>query len=482
MDNDKGDAIYRKMPSPIRKASLSHIPRHFEEKTCLVSVQNIITVKSPLIQEVNTHINCKLGRSITCCDCNKKDMEMTHNLNRKPISESLHKDELLDHNKQKEKGNMRLKDGKYFKYALESPCKTVSNTTQRPMGFISPPPSSPFKSPATPKVANLKVSSGNSLYSLKPVRDYEMIEKSSDLSCGNLSELLGGNAMALKQEVYNKNILSSELERLEASFEDDGMSCDYKRRRKSFDDIKSQVRKVTESKVIPLGLQPEKVRNDSKVCRINSMFCGIPKTKRLESIVKPTDSLISTILKIKDEDYSGSSLKNPFVLQEKTNSPMKKSFATREVLNLEPAGINHNLPNSKFFLKDLEFEEEKDESEGGGLNPDECIDSTPHQTVSKHYLKMKEMNTKANEGYTTVVTRRKAVIGLSNCPKSHFRRSARNRQVYFDSNGWVSVHNDKSNIKSIYIENTSKPSFEWNDEKSVVDIVKRVDLELEFDF
>ncbi|ELA42847.1 uncharacterized protein VICG_00162 [Vittaforma corneae ATCC 50505] len=95
----------------------------------------------------------------------------------------------------------------------------------------------------------------------------------------------------------------------------------------------------------------------------------------------------------------------------------------------------------------------------------------------KNYYKLKETNTKLNEGYTTIEPKRKAIIEISNCPKSFFRKNNRPRRVCFCTDASNVVHNPGGTINPIIEKSaTVEPSFEWSGEKQVVEIVKRIDL------
>lgn len=462
MSNGRESAAYREVLPRMQKAQPTCMMHRLEKRVCLVSVQNIITVKSPHIQEVNTPVFCKVfcDGLVMHCDCGEANRRIHIPSDREELLASPCRKKFAATNKQEclSSKNTKLSD----KAPVQSPKMTSeSNGMQKPMCQVSP-----FKSPATQRVVNLKVSREAPFRGRRSVCNYEVNEGIRSISCDTDRSV----DTVSEQKICNDVTPSSA-----GASENDDFTSVY-RNKMQLPSVKSTAEKVLDPKVDSLITQANK---GSAINGSSSIFCGIPKAKKCGIEVKSMDSLISSILSMENQKCHGMLLKRSSVLQERTNSPTSKLSDIHQTLDLKLGNADCDPPNSRFFLKDLEFEEEG-ETEDKENDVDKCTDIS-YRTVSKKYLKMKEANTKANEGYTTVITRKKAVIELFNCPKTYFRKSTRNRQVYFDANGWVSAHNDNPNIKSIYVEDATESNFEWDGEKGIVDIVKRVDLELEFD-
>jgi len=307
----------------------------------------------------------------------------------------------------------------------------------------------PFRSPITKNVVNLKLSPSMSkseglLHKLTPFDPFQAVDNENTDKYDNGQEG--------EMELYME-----------------GDSGFRKQKRKSSIQAEQKIKRL---------LEEEKENDLKEKCemlemqRENSMFCGIPKYKKVSNDTKASDSFISAILRPKSQN---SPLKTATILQDKTNSPMKSQFLPPQ--KIAPDNASSGMFNSRFFLQDLEFEEEKADHEdfhvsGNGDAEKIKEERSNHRT----YIKARDLNTKNNEGYTTVVLRKKSVIDLFSCPKTYYRKSSRKRQVYFDLDGWVSVHNDQTNVKPILVDSQEMPSYEWKGKKMVVDIIKRVDL------
>lgn len=273
---------------------------------------------------------------------------------------------------------------------------------------------SQFKSPATPNVVNLRINS-------------QVTRKSNEIFDEN-SHIVD-EAFALEDVFAEKSDLP------------------YKHKRKSSTIAETNVKKRIEREAIEL-------KNEEFVKRpFDELFCGIAKDQ-------PVYSKIFNLSKSKD---CNSPLKLG-ILCDKTNSPIKPNKQSLKVL--EP-----NSMNSAFFLPDDLVENNGCEIEN---ETEEC---EKYQTISKSYTKAKFINTRLNEGYLTVIPKRKAVIDLFNCPKAYFRKNNKDRKVYFDFSPVKTVHNPKEDINSIFIDyECSSSPFEWTGEKEIVEIVKRIDL------
>lgn len=185
------------------------------------------------------------------------------------------------------------------------------------------------------------------------------------------------------------------------------------------------------------------------------LFCGISK-----------DSAASTkVFNLNKPKEMNSPIKLG-VLFDRTNSPVKpfKSFTSEKVENTKPVDLN-----PAFFISDDIIENKKD---------DILWENNEREaTISKNYVKTRQINTKLNEGYSTVATKRKVVIDLFTCPKTFYRKNDRERKVYFNLDPVLTVHNSQNMLNSILVETKNDEyQFEWNKEKEVVEIVKRIDL------
>lgn len=298
----------------------------------------------------------------------------------------------------------------------------------------------PFKSPVKDKIVNLRTSSVQTISLRKP----SIVTETTPENPFKKLEL---------SKIENNRIIKDINQD-----KDKGDMMSYKSKRKSSILAEIRIKKAIEN-------EKELFKNEKTVIienNLNSMFCGIPKNKKTLNSVEFTNSCISDILKPKN---TNSPLKKPFVLQEKTNSPSK----------LEIFKINdkeNTIFNSKFFLNDLQFEEEKKEQNNELAEMDKAKERAQH----REYLKAKEANTKDNEGYQTIVVKKKSVIDLFNCPKTFYRKGDRTRKVYFDLEAVGGPHNNSTDFQPILSSISSEPAFEWNSEKQVIEVIKRVDL------
>lgn len=307
----------------------------------------------------------------------------------------------------------------------------------------------PFRSPITKNVVNLKLSPSMSksdglLHKLTPFDPFQAVDNENTDKYDNGQE----------GEMKSYPVCDSGFR---------------KQKRKSSIQAEQKIKRLLEE-------EKEKDLKDKwemeEMQKENSMFCGIPKHKKVSNETRASDSFISAILRPKSQN---SPLKTASILQDKTNSPMKSQFLSPQ--KIAPDNAASGMFNSRFFLQDLEFEEEKIDHEDFHVFENGDAEKIKEERSNhRTYIKARDLNTKNNEGYTTVVLRKKSVIDLFSCPKTYYRKSSRKRRVYFDLDGWVSVHNDQTNVKPILVESPEAPSYEWNGEKMVVDIIKRVDL------
>lgn len=204
-----------------------------------------------------------------------------------------------------------------------------------------------------------------------------------------------------------------------------------------------------------------------------SMFWGISKPKR--TIVKPSgDSAIAGIFNITNKNVETRQhlTEHQGVLHDVTNSPSKQT-----------ASINKKeLPsfNTRFFLDGDILIENEETCQDTNQPESESVDdaNTSQYLPGRRYYKEREINTKLNEGYSTVETKKRAVIEIFSCPKTFFRKSTRERTVYFTTTSQDSVHNINGQLKPIVVEPV-EPSFKWNGEKEIVEIVRRIELGVE---
>lgn len=272
---------------------------------------------------------------------------------------------------------------------------------------------SPFKSPITSRVINLR---SNDIH--------RQSKDSSDVS-----------------------IIDQTKSFLEV-FQDSG-TMDFKQKRKSSIIAENRIKKIIENE--------SKLVDESDLfvkSAFESMFCGLSKSKK-SNIPEDAKSFIADILRNGCEE----SIENTRVLQDKTNSPRKNEIENKK--------SETNL-NTKFFLDDSLIAEVVTSS----TEKEEHLD----YGYSRAYLKLKEANTKFNEGYKIVEIKKKVVIDLFMCPKSFYRKSERPRKVYFDMDGKCSKHNISNNLEPIIIETNEENEFKWGGEKEVVEVVKRIDL------
>lgn len=273
-------------------------------------------------------------------------------------------------------------------------------------------------------------------------------------TAANLRQNNNAKRTSIENRFSEKDMIINSGDDIENVFNDEQYSLN-KHKRKSSILAESKIKKLIEN-------QDTAEKEDKNVKTIfESKFCGISKVKR-PLITAEGEDFVSNILKNTAE------LDNTKVLQDKTNSP-RKEILIKKV-------INDDAPfNPMFFTKDpIIIEEDTKIQSTESLK----IKNEPvSYSCSKNYQKLREINTKLNEGYKTVEIRRKAVIGLFNCTKVFFSKSKRKREVYFNLEAQVTKHNSEDCIKPIIIKSkNNKPSFEWTSEKQIVDVVQRIDL------
>lgn len=271
---------------------------------------------------------------------------------------------------------------------------------------------SPFKSPITSRVVNLRTSDVN---------------RQNKDSCDS--------------SIYDQSKNFIEV------FEEAG-SFDLRQKRKSSIMAENKIRKMIENESMLVDERDLFVKSS-----FESMFCGLSKGKK-QNIPEDAKSFIADILR------NGESALNVKVLQDKTNSPLKNEISVKKpVTDL----------NTKFFLDDSLITE---------VDPIVEKEEPLDYGYSRNYLKLKEVNTKFNEGYKIVEIKRKVVIDLFMCPKSFYRKSERPRKVYFDVDMKCNKHNTPDKIEPILTASNvdDEGEFKWSGEREIVEIVKRIDL------
>lgn len=259
----------------------------------------------------------------------------------------------------------------------------------------------------------------------------------------------------VKQESADFSIIEG-TEDIENVFFDDNCSIN-KYKRKSSLVAESKIKKLVEED--KKGFWKEDLFVKSS---FESMFCGISKTKK-NPFKAGEDSFISNILK--GSCLEGNGIK---ALQDKTNSPRKfDGVVKKHDVEVKPP------LNTKFFVEECLIEE----NQVLELDKKTNIDENIAPSLSKGYLKLKDINTKYNEGYKTVEIKKKVVIDLVGCPKMFFRKSTRSRMVYFDTEVKHNTHNINGIIKPIITQSSSEAAnFEWEGNKEVIEVVQRIDL------
>lgn len=299
----------------------------------------------------------------------------------------------------------------------------TKNTSFKP--FVSKGFNSPFKSPTTINTINLR-----------------------SKNCSNT-----------KNENINKNNLKETKENFnlvdETGMLSDVFDSNYnefrKHKRKSSILAETNVKKKLEKEL-------QDSQNEEFVKRpIDLLFCGISKEHNASS---------NSYGFLKQKEFN-SPLKLG-VLIDKTNSPTKFNG---EVVKGQIVSDQAHSVNPAFFITDDVIE-----------NKENCILEEPNEkeiTISKDYLKNKQINTKINEEYTTIIPKKKVILGLFQCPVAYFRKSGKERKVYFNFDPVITTHNTQNALNSILIENENpSTSFEWTGEKEVVEIIKKIDLSL----
>ncbi|KAM0681612.1 hypothetical protein GINT2_000125 [Glugoides intestinalis] len=303
------------------------------------------------------------------------------------------------------------------KYVLEM----VERTIDQNLGIRTP----IFKSPVTSNVVNLKLK-----FSTPAKKQIEPKKENDDF------RLVEG------------------VENVENVFFDENYAINKYRRKSSV---------IAESKIKKLLEEDKKADNKEDLfvkTSFESIFCGISKSKK-PSFKTEEDSFISNVLK-------GSCLEGGIrVLQDKTNSPRKFDGADKK----HDIGVKPQL-NTKFFVEECLLEENQ---------PLEKVKKEDNEYIapnlSKGYLKLKDINTKYNEGYKTIEIKKKVIIDLVTCPKMFFRKSSRSRMVYFDTEAQHNTHNINGIIKPIITQiSADTTNFEWEGEKETVEVVQRIDL------
>lgn len=290
--------------------------------------------------------------------------------------------------------------------------KNVKGTTKL---YGSPNSNSPFRSPTTSSTVNLR--------------------------SNYVSTKAKGNLVTFPEEM--KENLIDETGELENVFLNENDTVNkYRRKSSVLAEINTRKR---------LEKEAYESKNEEFVKRpIDRLFCGLYKENAASSkslnLFKPKET--NSPLKLG-------------VLMDKTNSPVK-SYKNFNYEKTDPEKASS--PNPAFFISDDVIQSED-------KNAPEAMEK--ETTISKNYLKIRQVNTKLNEEYTTVVTKRKVIIDLFSCPKSYFRKNNRERKVYFDFDPVLLAHNSNGNINPILIENNNEISFNWTGEKETVEIVKK---------
>lgn len=215
-----------------------------------------------------------------------------------------------------------------------------------------------------------------------------------------------------------------------------------------------------------------------------SPFCGLPRRRpvvRLHSIPGPRLEPAGDVLVREGGADTGSrpaggmegpgSLATEGVQGKMPGSPVHRQFICGKVLQDKtnsPAVKPRAPAPAKFFLEDLGFLKE----DRGAPRK-----KTPKDRSARRYFRLKTKNTQFNGRYTTVSPRRRSVIDLYSCPKAVYRSPRRGRTVRFDLNASAPLHNSNAkSIPPIFIASDIVPSFSWDKDKEVVEIVKRLDL------
>lgn len=315
-----------------------------------------------------------------------------------------------------------LQNGKFLNEKKNEKKQNLENKTNFRVNSEKESIKSPFKSPITSNVVNLKIKKSI----IDPV--YK-----------NLDNCIVNNA--------------SELESV---FLDD---CN-KYKRQSSVEAENKIKKIMIKDL-------EASKNECFVkSAFESMFCGIPKSKKTSVKVQSSSSITDIF-----NDKISSIVEHAKVLQDKTNSPRKINFCEKvkdEAEILKPVFFFNDDPSIDNNIENMIIPEDY-------KNEIHITEYLPN----KNYYKRKEVNTKLNEGYKTIEIKKKAVLEVFNCPKSFFRKSGRERQVYFSKEPTNTPHNSNEILNPIILETKSvdqESIFEWEGEKQVVEIIRRIDL------
>jgi hypothetical protein len=305
-------------------------------------------------------------------------------------------------------------------------------------GYFATVKSSPFKSPVTENIVNLRQKSK------KLIDSYELEDVFSNYKHKRKSSKVAEESVKRREE--KREFESKHEEIIKTPFE--RLFCEISKENAKENSIKN----TNFSRDLPLKLGILCDRTNSPV---KSTFCN---------------------KKLKENDVSGFINKNYFLLDDfnENNMELPENDCVRhDDINtiFKGDGITLIKSNDANITRNDEIISKNDD-----ITRNDILES-PAASSRSIYLKEKYYNTKLNEGYKTIITKRRSIIDLFSCPKTHFRNDKKTRKVFFDFNPVLTVHNGNEIINPIYDENqTQNTSFEWNGEKDIVEIVKRIEL------
>ncbi len=182
----------------------------------------------------------------------------------------------------------------------------------------------------------------------------------------------------------------------------------------------------------------------------NSEFCGIVFNRKKRNIFEELNN-------------NNSNFENYMLYKEP--STVDRSKVLSEKTNLIDCRKNNDKigETSKFFSTDLVFLKSKKNGK---------------KRKYRKYIKQKTKNTLYNSKYQTIIVKKKSIISLFNCAKAVYKNIKKDKRVKFNFDApSTDRHNNSTIIEPILLESPKYDGeFEWNGDKQVVEIIKRLEF------